>query len=38
MLALATPASAQTGMLKGKVVDAKDAPVDGAKVTISPRA
>ena len=35
VLALATGASAQTGMLKGKVVDAKDAPVEGAKVTIT---
>ena len=35
VLALATGASAQTGMLKGKVVDTKDAPVEGAKVTIT---
>jgi tetratricopeptide (TPR) repeat protein len=35
VLALATPATAQTGMLKGKVFDAQGAPVDGAKVTIS---
>jgi tetratricopeptide (TPR) repeat protein len=35
MFALAAPAAAQTGMLKGKVVDTKDQPVEGAKVTIS---
>lgn len=35
VLALAPAASAQTGMLKGKVVDTKDAPVEGAKVTIT---
>lgn len=35
VLALASAASAQTGMLKGKVVDTKDAPVEGAKVTIT---
>ena len=35
VLALASGASAQTGMLKGKVVDGKDAPVEGAKVTIT---
>jgi len=35
LLAFGVPASAQTGMLKGKVVDAQGAPVDGAKVTIS---
>lgn len=34
-LALAAPAMAQTGMAKGKVVDAKDQPVEGAKVTIA---
>jgi tetratricopeptide (TPR) repeat protein len=34
MLVAAT-ASAQTGMLKGKVTDAQGAPVDGAKVTVS---
>jgi Flp pilus assembly protein TadD len=31
----AAPASAQTGMLKGKVVDAKGQPIEGAKVTIA---
>jgi tetratricopeptide (TPR) repeat protein len=31
---LAVPASAQTGMIKGKVVDAEKKPVDGAKVTL----
>jgi Tfp pilus assembly protein PilF len=35
LLAFGVPASAQTGMLKGKVVDAKEAPVEGAKVTIT---
>lgn len=35
LLAFGAPASAQTGMLKGKVVDVKDAPVEGAKVTIT---
>jgi tetratricopeptide (TPR) repeat protein len=30
----AAPASAQTGQIKGKVVDAQGNPVDGAKVTI----
>lgn len=33
-VALGTPAAAQTGMLKGKVVDGKGQPVVGAKVTI----
>ena len=34
-VAIATPGFAQsTGMVKGKVVDAEDKPVDGAKVTI----
>ncbi len=33
--ALVSPATAQsTGMLKGKVVDAKEQPIEGAKVTI----
>src|SRR5262245_34863780 len=32
---LAAPASAQTGQVKGKVVDAKNQPVDGATVTIA---
>jgi tetratricopeptide (TPR) repeat protein len=31
----AAPVSAQTGAIKGKVVDAKNQPVDGAKVTIA---
>jgi len=35
VLALAAPALAQTGQLKGKVVDQADKPVEGAKVTIS---
>ena len=35
VLTLVSVASAQTGMLKGKVLDAKEAPVDGAKVTIT---
>lgn len=35
LLAFASPASAQTGMAKGKVVDAKGQPVEGAKVTIA---
>ncbi len=30
----AVPASAQTGQLKGKVVDAENKPVEGAKVTL----
>jgi Tfp pilus assembly protein PilF len=34
-LAFAATASAQTGVVRGKVVDAQGAPVDGAKVTIS---
>lgn len=33
-LLAAAPASAQTGQIKGKVVDAQGNPVDGAKVTI----
>jgi tetratricopeptide (TPR) repeat protein len=32
---VATEASAQTGQVKGKVVDAQGQPVDGAKVTIT---
>ncbi len=32
--ALAAPANAQTGQVKGKVVDAQNKPVDGANVTI----
>jgi tetratricopeptide (TPR) repeat protein len=35
VLAFAATASAQTGVVRGKVVDAQGAPVDGAKVTIS---
>jgi tetratricopeptide (TPR) repeat protein len=35
VLALVPAASAQTGMVKGKVTDAKDAPVEGAKVIIT---
>jgi tetratricopeptide (TPR) repeat protein len=31
---VAAPASAQTGQIKGKVVDAKGEPVEGAKITI----
>ena len=31
---VAAPASAQTGQIKGKVVDAKGQPVDGAKIAI----
>ena len=34
VLAIAAPALAQTGQLKGKVVDVADKPVEGAKVTI----
>src|ERR1700716_2581617 len=34
VLTLAAPASAQTGMLKGTVKDAKGEPVDGAKISI----
>ena len=34
LLALALPASAQTGQLKGKVVDGQNKPIDGAKVTM----
>jgi tetratricopeptide (TPR) repeat protein len=35
LVSLAAPVSAQTGMLKGKVVDTADKPVDGAKVIIA---
>jgi Tfp pilus assembly protein PilF len=35
LVSFATPASAQTGMLKGKVVDASDKPIEGAKVVIA---
>ncbi|HET7696399.1 MAG TPA: tetratricopeptide repeat protein [Vicinamibacterales bacterium] len=31
---VATPASAQTGQVKGKVVDTKGQPVEGAKITL----
>jgi tetratricopeptide (TPR) repeat protein len=34
LTAFATPAFAQTGQLKGKVVDAQNKPVEGAKITI----
>jgi tetratricopeptide (TPR) repeat protein len=33
-VALVSPAAAQTGVVKGKVVDAKGAPVEAAKITI----
>ena len=36
--ALAAPAMAQTGMLKGKVVDQADKPIEGATVTIAAKA
>ena len=32
---VAVPASAQSGQVKGKVVDAKGQPVEGAKISIS---
>ena len=35
VLAVAATASAQTGVVRGKVLDAQGAPVEGAKVTIS---
>lgn len=34
LVALAAPASAQTGQLKGKVLDAQKKPIEGATVTI----
>jgi tetratricopeptide (TPR) repeat protein len=34
LMAFALPASAQTGQVKGKVVDAKNQPVEGATITI----
>lgn len=34
LVALAVPAAAQTGAVKGKVVDNANKPVDGAKITI----
>ena len=34
LAAAAAPASAQTGGMKGKVVDAQNKPVDGATVTL----
>ena len=33
-LLIATPSSAQTGMVKGKVTDGQNQPIEGAKVTI----
>ena len=35
VLAVASGASAQTGMLRGKIVDGQGNPVEGAKVTIT---
>jgi tetratricopeptide (TPR) repeat protein len=35
VLAVAATASAQTGVVRGKVLDAQGAPVEGAKITIS---
>jgi tetratricopeptide (TPR) repeat protein len=35
LVALATPADAQTGMIKGKVVDGKGQPMEGVKIVIS---
>ena len=35
MLALAMPALAQTGRIQGKITDEKDAPVQGAKITVT---
>lgn len=34
LLAVPTPAAAQTGQIKGKVVDAKNQPIEGAVITI----
>lgn len=34
MIAVPTPATAQTGQIKGKVVDAKKQPIEGAAITI----
>ena len=34
LLAFALPAAAQTGQVKGKVVDAKNQPIEGATITI----
>jgi len=34
LAAIAVPASAQTGQIRGKVVDAENKPVEGAKVTV----
>jgi tetratricopeptide (TPR) repeat protein len=34
LTAMAAPATAQTGQLRGKVVDAQNKPVEGAKITI----
>ena len=38
VLTLVSVASAQTGMLKGKVFDAKDAPVEAPRSPSPPRA
>jgi tetratricopeptide (TPR) repeat protein len=38
VLACAATAAAQTGVVRGKVVDAQGAPVEGAKVTIAAKA
>ena len=34
LAAYAVPAAAQTGQIKGKVVDAQNKPVDGAKIVM----
>ena len=34
LVALTVPAAAQTGQVRGKVTDAENKPVEGAKVTI----
>jgi len=34
LASFATPAAAQTGQVRGKVTDAENKPVEGAKVTI----
>jgi Tfp pilus assembly protein PilF len=34
LMTLAAPAAAQTGQLKGKVVDGQNKPIDGAKITM----
>jgi tetratricopeptide (TPR) repeat protein len=38
VLACAASAAAQTGVVRGKIIDAQGAPVEGAKVTISAKA